>query len=202
MGLNRFDKEATIMTSLRKSTIRVTTVLVAICVLQVYVIGRGSRPIGSDAAAANANLSQLILGRLTIGEDRFILVNGNSANSGTTVFSGSELQTPEGVDALVQLGTASLYLQANTDLTVTFDKESVDVKIASGNAFVTAPPEVRYSITAPDGTTSTGTTGAVPPAPGKWSNKKKAAVIIPIVLAAIFIPLCIAKCGGNESTIR
>jgi hypothetical protein len=195
--------------ALRKS-FRLLTVLVAICVFQVYVLADAMRPsVATNVATTNYGLNASMLGRLTIGEHQSVLVNGNSASSGTTIFSGSELQTAGDVEASVQLGTAGkLFIQPGSTLTVNFDKESIDVKLSAGDAFVTANAGVKSSITTPDGKTSLtigGEPGAQPaPAPGwsTWSHGTRTAVVVVVIGGIIFTIVCIAKCGGNDSPRR
>lgn len=193
------------MVSASRKVFRAISVLLVVCMMQVYVLADATRPnVAKNVATTNPALSGLILGRLMTSGNQSILVNGNSANSGTTIISGSQLQTPEGVGATVQLGSAGrLYLQPNTNLTVTFNKESVDVKVAAGNAFVAPSAGVKSTVTTPDGKTSSsvGEPGSTPVAPDwdDWSDGKKAAVIIiPIVIAVIII-VCVLKCGDDDS---
>ena len=173
--------------------------------MQVYVLADATRPNAARSIATTSPaLSGLTLGRLTINGDQPILVNGNSANSGTTIFSGSQLQTPAGVDATVQLGAAGkLYIQPNTNLTVTFNSGSVDVNVATGKAFVAANAGVTSSVTTPDGKTSTsvGGAGSAPsPRPGyeDWSNEAKTVFWLVIIGGVIFTIVCIAKCGDDS----
>lgn len=188
-----------------RKAFRVFCALLAICIFQVYVMADATRP---NVATANPTMNGLILGRLMIGESQTILVNGNNANSGTTILSGSQIQTPDGVEATVQLGSAGkLYIQPNSDLVVTFDSQSVEVKLASGDAFVAANAGVKSSVTTPDGKTavSSGDPGSpTAPTPGwhNWSHGQRTAFVVVIIALAIFIPVCIAKCGGNNSTSR
>jgi hypothetical protein len=141
------------MKSVSRRTFKVISALAAVCVFQVYVLAGASAP------------NSLVLGRLMLAGTESILVNGNSANSGTTIISGSQLQTPADVNATVQLGTAGkLYIQPSTNLTVTFDKTNVNVKVTEGTAFVATNAGVKSSVTTPDGMTTTGDPAA-PPVP-------------------------------------
>ncbi|PYS49861.1 MAG: hypothetical protein DMF68_08820 [Acidobacteria bacterium] len=164
------------MTQVPQKAFRALTVLLAVCLLQVYVLASGTMPNASTGKSAPA-LNGLVLGRLIINESQSILVDGNNANSGTTIFSGARLQTPEDVDATIQLGSAGkLYIQPNSDLIVSFNNESIDVRLATGNAFVAASAGVKYSVTTPDGKTalSVGEPGDAPPPPPKpWSQWTK-----------------------------
>jgi len=149
------------MNSVSRKTFRMISVMVAVCLFQVYVLAGATSPnvVATNATTTTAS-NGLLLGRLMLSGSEPILVNGNSANSGTTILSGSQLQTPQGVEATVQLGSAGkLFIEPNTNLTVTFDKTNVNVKVAAGNAFVAANAGVASSVTAPNGKTST-TAGA------------------------------------------
>jgi hypothetical protein len=175
------------MNSVSRKTFKIISVAAALCLFQVYVLAGATTP---NATAANG----LMLGRLMLAETESILVNGNSANSGTTILSGSQLQTPENVEATVQLGSAgTLYIQPSTNLTVTFDKTNVNVKVAAGNAFVAANAGVTSSVTTPDGKTSTtaGEPGALP-VPKKTPSEKgwiwagvAAGVVVVIVIVVV-----------------
>jgi hypothetical protein len=160
-------------------------VLIAVCLFQVCVLA------GAATANSTAAANGLMMGRLMMAKTEAILVNGNNAYSGTTILSGSQLQTPADVNATVQLGSAgTLYIEPNTNLTVTFDKTDVAVKVTAGKAFVAANAGVRSSVTSPDGTTTAGEPG-VPPVP-KMSHKAKtgwiaAGVIIPIVIIVVVV---------------
>lgn len=183
------------MNSVSRKTLKMISVVAAVCLLQVYVFAGAITP---NAVATNANAttaaSSLMLGRLMLTGSESILVNGSSANSGTTILSGSQLQTPADVEATVQLGSAGkLFIQPDTNLTVTFDKASVDVKVAAGSAFVAANAGVVSSVTTPDGKTSTsaGEPGAAP-APA-MSGGKKVAIAFVVIGGVIVIIYLVTK---------
>ena len=182
-----------------RKTLRMISVMAAVCLLQVYVFAGVTTPnVVATNPNATSNANSLMLGRLMLAGTETILVNGRSANSGTTILSGSQLQTPEDVEATVQLGSAgTLYLQPNTNLTVTFDKTNVDVKVAAGSAFVTANAGVTSSVTAPDGTTTAGEPGALP-AP-KMSQKAKKGWIWGGVAAGAVVVIVIVLVTRNSS---
>jgi len=157
------------MNTVPRKTLRIISVVATVCLFQVYVLAAATAPnaVANPNASSSANV--LMLGRLMLTGSESILVNGSSANSGTTILSGSQLQTPGDVEATVQLGSAGkLYIQPNTNLTVTFDKTNVDVKVAVGSAFVAANAGVTSSVTTPDGKTSA--TGGDPGAPQPKGN--------------------------------
>ncbi|HEX8493927.1 MAG TPA: hypothetical protein VF658_13865 [Pyrinomonadaceae bacterium] len=93
-------------------------------------------------------------GRLTTRGNNPITLNGNPTHSGTTVLSGSQLQTPAGVGASVQLGRLGLLrLAPETSLVLNFDERSIDVALDSGYATLTTNEGIKGSITTPDGKT-------------------------------------------------
>lgn len=144
------------MTPQSSKLLKVIAVSLVICVMQVYVMT-------NPAASAQSATTSIVLGKLILSGNQTILVNGNSASTGTTILSGSQLQTPDGVRGSVQLGEAGrLSLEANTNLTVTFDSSNVDVKVLQGNAFLAAYPGVKGTVTTPDGKTTTSTTSYFP----------------------------------------
>jgi hypothetical protein len=130
-------------------------------------------------------------------------VNGNQAGSGTTVFSGMRLQTPAGVDAVVQLGALGhLAIEPNTDLLLDFSTGRVEVKVASGDVTLATNDGVNGALTTADGRTLrsenakaavlTSANGVTTPAARRLSGKQKAAIIIPIVAAIVIIAIVVA----------
>jgi hypothetical protein len=189
------------MNSMPRKTLRIISVVAALCLFQVYVLAAATAPnVATTGPNATTAANSLMLGRLMLAETESILVNGNSANSGTTILSGSQLQTPGNVEATVQLGSAgTLYIQPSTNLTVTFDKANVDVKVAAGSAFVAANAGVTSSVTTPDGRTSTsaGEPGA-PPVP-KMSHKAKNGWIWGGVAIGVVVVVVIVLVNRNSS---
>jgi hypothetical protein len=186
-----------------RRTLRMISVVAVVCLLQVYVLAGATTPnVVATNPNATSNANSLMLGRLILAGTESILVNGNSANSGTAILSGSQLQTPEGVEAAVQLGGAGkLYIQPNTNLTVTFDKANVDVKVAAGSAYVAANAGVASSVTTPDGKTST--TGGEPGTPqagrSNLTGGEKAAIGVVVIGGVIVIIYFVTKDKGSNS---
>ncbi|MBV8859870.1 MAG: hypothetical protein JOZ02_23265 [Acidobacteria bacterium] len=78
-------------------------------------------------------------GRLTTRGNKAVTVNGTSAKSGDTVFSGQSIQTPEGVGATVNLpGIGRVDIAPNTNLTLSFESGKVNVVLVSGCVILTA----------------------------------------------------------------
>ena len=78
-------------------------------------------------------------GRLTTRGNNPVTVNGNSAKTGETVFSGQSIQTPAGVGATVNIpGLGRVDIAPNSNLTLTFGDGKIDVVLTSGCAILTA----------------------------------------------------------------
>src|SRR5918999_6562150 len=78
-------------------------------------------------------------GRLTTRGNNPVTVNGNSARSGETIFSGQSIQTPDGVGATVNLpGLGRVDIAPNTNLTLTFEAGKVNAALVSGCVILTA----------------------------------------------------------------
>ena len=190
------------MNSMRRKTFRIISVMVAVCLFQVYVLAGATTPNVVTNTNPTSAASGLMLGRLMLVGSESILVNGNSANSCTTIISGSQLQTSDDVEATVQLGSAGkLYIQPNTNLTVTFDKTSVDVKVAAGNAYVAANAGVKSFVTTPNGRTSTtaGEPGAPVSAAMGDDDKKVGVLVFLAIVGAIVISAVVLDDDDNGS---
>jgi hypothetical protein len=121
---------------------KVITLLLVCAVVQVYVVGNALAAPGTSA----------LFGRVEVVKEKFINVNGNAAGSGTTIFSGAQLTTPEAVSAAVQLeNLGRLEITPGTDLTVTFDKANVNVAVTKGYAMLTTKEGVKGTVTLPEG---------------------------------------------------
>jgi len=84
-----------------------------------------------------------VAGELTVsgknvnGESPFVLVNGDTARSGRSVFSGSTITTPETASAVMNLGKfGKIELAPATSLTLTFDEKGIFGDLTSGKVTV------------------------------------------------------------------
>ena len=84
-----------------------------------------------------------VAGELTVsgknvnGESLFVLVNGEAARSGRSVFSGSTITTPETASAVMNLGRfGKIELAPATSLTLTFDEKGIFGDLTSGKVTV------------------------------------------------------------------
>ena len=187
-------------------TSRAVALLLTVVMFNVYIMtgartSRAATAPGADTATAN----KLFVGRLALSNDQSILVNGNNAVTGTTIFSGMHLQSPEGVNAVVNLGTlGQLNLEPNTDLTLDFSSARVEVRVTSGDATLMTNEGVNATLMSASGEAlrsegKAGVLSTTPRAAAKMSGKKKAAIIIPIVAAIIIIAVVVATNGDDNS---
>jgi hypothetical protein len=175
---------------------RTLAIVLACAVMQLYVMA------GPAVSAKTGAPASPFVGMLKLQGNQSILVNGNNAVSGTTIFSGSQLQTPEGVQGTVQLGEAgSLHISPNTSLTLTFDNQNVDVQVASGHAFLTTKPGVKGNVVTPDGkTTAAGTQPAPAPQTGTGPGSGRlAGVILVVVFVTVAAVVYYTNRDDNES---
>jgi hypothetical protein len=141
------------MTSQKSFTTRALALFVALTVLQVYVQAALFDTIPKVAEPA-AQGAQPLSGRLTTSGDKPVTVNGNGAKSGETVFSGQQIQTPDGVGATVHLpGLGKVDLAPNTNVTITFENGRVVVNVVSGCVALTGNKDVDGSVETPGGST-------------------------------------------------
>lgn len=187
------------LTIQRRLSQRTVAVLLTLVMLNVYVLMGARTSQASTNTPEVSSSSKLLVGRLALADQQSIFVNGNEARTGTSIFSGMRLQSPDGVNAVVQLGALGhINLESSTDLTLDFSNARVAVTVASGNATLTTKEGVEATLTAPDGNImkSVGTRGSVlstnSAAAAAMSGKKKAAIIIPIVAAIVIIAIVVA----------
>jgi hypothetical protein len=121
------------MTSKSKNITTTTALFLIFAMSQVYVGASFARP--AIVRSENvATMPQQGPGILTTQGNKPIAVNGNSAISGATIVSGSNIETPEGVGATVALGLLGwLDIAPKAQLTLTFDRNgNVKVLLSHG----------------------------------------------------------------------
>ena len=99
--------------------------------LQVYAGGGFAlAAAGAPAPAARQGAAQ---GRLVTTGDNPVSVNGNSAKTGETIFSGQRITTPAGTEATVELpGLGSVEIKRGSDVMLTFGEGRIGVVVLSG----------------------------------------------------------------------
>ena len=126
------------MNSLKKRIVKATAVALVLtvahlCLSAELVRAQAARLIASVAPQGAAQ------GRLTTRGNNPVTVNGNSATSGETIFSGQSILTPDGVGATVNLpGLGRVDLAPNTSVTLTFEAGKIDVTLVYGCVVLTA----------------------------------------------------------------
>lgn len=145
------------MSSKRRLTFRAIALLIAISIMQVYILAAPSDTVGTppDAARPAAMPEATLFGKLSALGAGSVSVNGNEVMSGTTILSGAQIVTPEATGAVITLPSLGrIEIAPKTNLTLTFDRSSINVNVAAGDALLTSNEGVVGSLTAPDGKTT------------------------------------------------
>jgi hypothetical protein len=79
-----------------------------------------------------------VRGKLITSADLPVLVNGNSSRGGTTILSGSLLETPNNAAAFIQLGIGDVELPPDSLATLDFGANHIRVTLKRGCAILTA----------------------------------------------------------------
>ena len=188
-------------TSKRLRVFEAIALVLVLCITHVIAVKPVVAVTRSNSVETNVARENVVMGRLLLLNNRTIVINGNYVGNGTTIFSGTRLQTPESITATVALGKmATLNIEPNTDLTLTFTKDYVDVKLIRGNVFLITDPGVKGSVASPDGKTMLpNSLGALPQGGGgiNLTNKQKAAIIS--IIGGILVILGITLPGDCDN---
>jgi hypothetical protein len=93
-----------------------------------------------------------IMGTLRTRDNKPVVVNGNKVNSGTTIMSGSHIQSPEKTGATVDVPSLGrLDFAPKTDFVVTFDAGKITVRLKVGYVVLTTRKGITGIVTTPDG---------------------------------------------------
>lgn len=143
------------MTSKYRKAIKAGALFLVFCVSHVYVQANLTKPgVTTNGAASNMAQGDELFGRLTTRRNSSILVNGNNVGSGTTILSGAQLQTPDGVGATVLLQTVGkIDIAPKTNLTVAFNKGNVEVSLVTGCLILNTDAGTKGAVKTPQGTT-------------------------------------------------
>ena len=116
------------MITRRKKALTAVVAFVAFSFSQVYV--RAGLP---DRGAVPGGPQRLITARLTTKGNLPISVNGNSVGTGGTIVTGSTIETPDQVSAIIEIGDNIIELKPNTKIQLDFDQNgNVRVKVLRG----------------------------------------------------------------------
>ncbi len=153
------------MSSLKNRIVKATALGLALTLTHVCLSAEIVRAASSRlvAAAAPASPQGAAQGRLTTRGNNPVTVNGNSARSGETVFTGQSVQTPAGVGATVNLpGLGRVDISPESNVTLSFGDGKIDVALVSGCAILTANKGTAGTLTSGATTQQTeGTEGGV-----------------------------------------
>src|SRR5438105_10267531 len=142
------------MNILRGKAAKFVALALALATVQVYVHADLVR--SASARLVSAASRQTRRGRLTTRGNNPVNVNGSSAKSGETIFSGQTIQTPAGVGATVQVpGLGRVDIAPNTSLTLIFEDGKINVALASGCVILTADKGVSGTVQAGESTQQT-----------------------------------------------
>src|ERR1700755_1017154 len=126
------------MQYLKSRTSKAVAVVLVLTVAHLYVNAELVRA-ATARLFAGVTTQGAIQGRLTTRGNNPVTVDGNSARSGETIFSGQSIQTPDAVGATVNLpGLGRVDISTNTNITLTFEQGKINVKLVSGCVVLTA----------------------------------------------------------------
>src|ERR1044072_1598524 len=102
-----------------------------------------------------------IAGELIVSGKTTVTVNGETAQTGRSIFSASTITTPENTTATINLGrTGKVELAPNSSLTVNFDQNSISGNLTAGSVTVIGSADTTSAITALNGKVSSETSGS------------------------------------------
>jgi hypothetical protein len=202
--------------NLRSKTIHSAIALVLVAVVLHVYLGV-SFAAQTNASLISAAVSPQATAILTTQGNQPIMVNGASASSGTTILSGSSIETPPGVSASISIpGVGTITIPANSKLTLTFDQNgNLRVVVAGGCAaiqtkkgtsaeLVTAQGDIKKTDSKKDDVI-TGCPVAGAGTGGGLSGGAKAAIALAAIGGGIGLALALSGSnsrGGNPSPAR
>jgi hypothetical protein len=164
--------------------------------------------LGNKKAPPQPTTQQQISGQLATVRQAKILVNGNSTPSGATIFSGSQLQTPESVGAAIMVASLGrVDIAPKTSVLVTFTSETMEIDLMAGCVILSTEKGISGLVKTPQGINQkigpeklsfidvcTGDSGAASPIIGEGAAMKAGAGVCwavgqPLVLSSGFNPL-------------
>src|ERR1700682_2964458 len=108
--------------------------------------------VGNKKVPPQPTTPQQISGQLATVRQAKILVNGNSTPSGATIFSGSQLQTPESVGAAIMIGSLGrVDIAPKTTLLVTFTSETLEIELTAGCVILSTEKGISGLVKTPQG---------------------------------------------------
>lgn len=100
-------------------------------------------------AAADKTVGELSVA----GKNQTVMVNGEAAQSGRSIFTSSMIVTPEGTGAVINIAkVGKIEIAPNTTLTLAFDENSINGNLSNGKITV-LDASANVNFTTPDGKT-------------------------------------------------
>lgn len=201
----------------QKQITRVIALFLVFSTAQVYIVMSFAGPQPRAFSTETTLPAPQQIGSLTTQGNKPISLNGATAISGATVVTGANIETPAGVGATVSLSDlGSLQIDANTKLTLEFQRGSVKVMLLQGCVTLhtkkgttgeidTAQGVAGKTDPAKDGVLKTCAPGSVATAPAAAAGKGglfglgTAATIAIIAGGATGVILPIITGGSNSS---
>lgn len=162
----------------------------------------------TTSMVASANSGRIaaeltVSGKNVNGETPVVLVNGESARSGRSIFPSSTISTPDDTSAVISMGKAGqIELGPNSSLNLTFDDRSVNGELNAGRLTVLGSLGT-VSVRTVDGKTTTLKAGEEIEASGKAQTKTSGssnywiwAVVAAGAVAVVLI--AVSQGGGND----
>jgi hypothetical protein len=195
------------MSARRQRFMAIAAMVALSLLLSVHVFANLAKE-GKKKAPPQSTTQQQVSGQLATVSQAKILVNGNSTPSGATIFSGSQLQTPESVGAAIMVGSVGrVDIAPKTTLLVTFTCETMEIDLAAGCVILSTEKGISGLVKTPQGINQkigpekasfidvcTGDSGAASPIIGEGAAMKAGAGVCwavgePIVLSSGLNPL-------------
>jgi hypothetical protein len=147
-----------------------------------------------------------VSGKNINGEAPVVMVNGDAAKSGRSVFSSSTITTPDETTAVISIGRAGqIELGPNSTLNLTFDDKSVNGDLSAGRLTVLGSLGT-VNIRTIDGKTSTLKSGEEILASGKAQTKTGGSsnwwiwVVVAVGAAAVVL-IAASQSNNNETPV-
>ena len=176
--------------------IRIFSLLVLFAVINVYVFANGA--LASSPNASEAGSGNVLLGKLITTSNRPVVVNGAEAITGSVILSGTQLTTSPVSFATVKLDKLGTVLIApSSNVLLSFDAHSINVKVVSGDAVVNAVDGVKGTVVTADG--KTVVPGAAAPVPASASSAQNWAIAGVAIGSAALIWAIISHNRANDA---
>lgn len=109
---------------------KVVSLCLTLALLATYSVSVSAK---TDRLAGELTIS----GKLSNGETPAVLVNGETAQNGRSIFSSSTITTPADANAIINIAKlGKIELAPNTNISVTFDETGINADLIAGKVTV------------------------------------------------------------------